>query len=98
MRMRVAAYQLFIKYVERGATMEINVCSRDRDYLTNLLQSKKEWLNTQNNALLKDIVHLFDTVMFRNYALLRGSYMRFKETPQYQLLLLLDDQALEDVK
>eukprot|EP01084_Bolivina_argentea_P095925 172433_1 len=86
--LKTKAYKIFTKYIEERSEYAVNICYDDRKLLFNMLHDL-DFLETNNNITIQDIFDGFEKVKKEMMTLLYYSFVRFKETPQYQKTILL---------
>lgn len=74
-----AAYLLFKKYVEEGSEFEINISSRMRQDLVDMMSDREHWMSKENAMSAKDLSVIFDDAMREMVILLRQSTYRFHD-------------------
>eukprot|EP01084_Bolivina_argentea_P257353 433579_1 len=78
------ASELFLKYIQYGATYEIDVTMQLE--IVNIMENEEYFIEEYDNNTFK-LSHIFDGVIDQLLESLVDCFVRFKDTKQYQQLL-----------
>lgn len=75
---RKRALCLYRKYIEEGSEFEVNIGSKMRQKLRDLMQDGEEWMDEEREVDVVELVTVFDDVMREMIKLLQSSKDRFQ--------------------
>eukprot|EP01084_Bolivina_argentea_P258720 436295_1 len=82
------AYLLYVKYIDYGSELQINISHKIRSRLRQLFSNTDingNWMYNDNISL-KDLLILFDDICDQLYSLLNSAYDRFQQTTEFEKL------------
>ena len=81
-------YRLYYKYISQGGELEINISHRSRQVFIQMMDDYSKWMNDVKYSTLDPVflMHIFDKCIAQMTALLKSSYMRFKNSNQFAKL------------
>eukprot|EP01084_Bolivina_argentea_P203939 348231_1 len=90
---KIKAHKLYNKYIKLNSEFEINISSKMRKRLRNVLEDEKKLIAYDID--LYGLIKLFEKPKYEMYQFLNTSYLRFKTQPEFEQIIALFPEIMK---